>query len=525
MIKRLILGIIIVAILVVILAVNQVEPTSAQQLTPTPSQAPLAPTNMPIAENSDLEYRVVKLEAEQSNTIEALKETNQRNTSIITFISALLGIVIAIQTIVTLFQKGRDAKRDGEELIGVRKINEIMDVVRNSEDIRLKQAEKDQKKTEEAQKESEDLKKQIAEFNVFMQGQKTIRATRWKSITDRASEWSKARTRKDFGSIASELRKFADEFDQFEAYFRTGNDDDSVFDPNAHYIRGVAAHYVNDPETVLKQLDKVVERNQPEKDENEVSFKKRKANAYYYLGLTESNFGNFERSIEYFTQGREFELSEYDALTQIVIAEAYVFARAYENADSFLKDAIAKFDDMEQEKGQLEPHQLRRRSRAVLIKANIHIIQRLPDWQKRVQELLLPVHEKDPLFFYAITTLAQSYYLQNDMEKASELFNEADERIQEAVNSPQSPEVRSRILFWMTAAMAAMTANPTSNKNRANGHLGNASSLIDVLPKINNQACTVYSPLSKKNEQVEEVKKHIDYIRKGMVLLNHNKNM
>jgi hypothetical protein len=180
---------------------------------------------------------------------------------------------------------------------------------------------------------------------------------------------------------------------------------------------------------------------------------------------------------------------------------------------------------MEQEKGQLEPHQLRRRSRAVLIKANIHVIQKQQNWQKSVQDLLLPVHDNDPLFFYAITTLAQSYYSQNDMEKAAELFSEADERIQEAVNSPQSPEVRSRILFWMTAAMAAMRANPTSNKNRANGFLGNASSLIDVLPKINNQKCTVYSPLSKKNEQVDEIKKHIDYIRKGMVLLNHDKDI
>lgn len=219
-------------------------------------------------------------------------------------------------------------------------------------------------------------------------------------------------------------------------------------------------------------------------------------------------------------EGQGFELNEYDALTKIVIAEAYVFNEEFEKADSLLNEAIDKFDSMEKTHSQLEPHQLRRRSRAVLIKANIHVMQKQHDWQKSVQELLLPVHEKDPLFFYAITTLAQSYHSQKNMEKAAELFSEADERIQEAVNSQQPPEVRSKILFWMTAAIAAKQIKAI---NRANGYLGNASSLIDALPKINNQKCTVYSPLTKMNEKVDDIKKHIGKIREGEVLWLYDK--
>lgn len=71
-----------------------------------------------------------------------------------------------------------------------------MAVVKNSEDIRLQQAKEQYEELARKKEESEELKKQIFEFNTFMEGQKTIRTMRWKSIKDRASEWSGAHTQR-----------------------------------------------------------------------------------------------------------------------------------------------------------------------------------------------------------------------------------------------------------------------------------------------------------------------------------------
>jgi hypothetical protein len=57
------------------------------------------------------------------------------------------------------------------------------------------------------------------------------------------------------------------------------------------------------------------------------------------------------------------------------------------------------------------------------------------------------------------------------------------------------------------------------DENESKELLDRAEGLLDVLPKIDSRVCTVFSTLSKRNERGEEIRRHIDMIRKGDLLL------
>ena len=142
------------------------------------------------------------------------------------------------------------------------------------------------------------------------------------------------------------------------------------------------------------------------------------------------------------------------------------------------------------------------------------------NWQETVQQFLNPLYEKDSSFYFAGITLAQSYDSQGNKGLADKYFRESYKliRITSATQTEQT-EVRSQILFLMTAGMASKYI---SEESESKIYLDRANILCDLLPKLENRTCTVFSTLTKRNVPVDDIKYHIELIRQGKVLHIHN---
>ncbi|MCB9305321.1 MAG: hypothetical protein H6565_01860 [Lewinellaceae bacterium] len=134
-----------------------------------------------------------------------------------------------------------------------------------------------------------------------------------------------------------------------------------------------------------------------------------------------------------------------------------------------------------------------------------------------MKEWLEVVHLKDPAYYYSTTTLAQAYAV-DDMEKAKRLFHEAYQSILSLRDLETVKEVRSRILLLMTAGLCAKQS--LSNGQQIwDDYLDEADILRSNLPRIDEDQCTAYSILGKRNEVSEVLHHHIEMIREGKVLV------
>ena len=523
--KKIILRTILIILVFTSLIMAGANSGSAQQLTPTPTPA------TPVIEGiSDLEDRVFKLEEKQSQTIETLKLTNERNASIFetinvlfTITSGLLAALVLFQSVLTVFQQRRESKREEEEkkrdsaeLIGVGKVNEIMGVVRDTFQSRLDAEKEERERREKAEERLASIDERIKNLDASSARQKANLEKKQQSIEDLALELSKV-GRHNFKSKANQLEKFADNFDQFDAYFLPIDDIAPNFSPYVHFIRGIAAHYGNEPDVALEYLKKVVNAPRPE-NVDEVSRRRIIATAYYYLGLIESNFGNLQDAIAFFDQGNALMSPHVDFFTKIVTAESYAFNSEFSKAEQLLDEVIDGLDAEEKVYGNNNGYRVGDRNRTTLIKANMTIMLHPPKWQETVQQLLNPLYEKDSSFYFAGVTLAQSYDSQGNNELADTYFRESYKPIR--ITSALHTEIRSRILFFMTAGMASKYI---SEESESKFYLDQASNLCSLLPTLENQTCTVFSTLSKRNEPVEKILEHIELIREGKVLWVYDK--
>ncbi len=133
--------------------------------------------------------------------------------------------------------------------------------------------------------------------------------------------------RQGFKAKNSELNRYSRQFDDFEMYYGSPEEN---FSPRVLFVRGIAAHYANKPKEARKYLSEATSINQKVKDENELDFNKRMANSFYYLGLTESNFGHYDEAISNFDKAKPE--TQKDFLTMIVTAEAYLMNNQYQKA-------------------------------------------------------------------------------------------------------------------------------------------------------------------------------------------------
>ena len=247
---------------------------------------------------------------------------------------------------------------------------------------------------------------------------------------------------------------------------------------------------------------------QPETGENKVEYDNRIANSYYYLGLIESNFGNYPKAINCF---REVEKKgQMDFLTMIVLTEAYMMKGDFQKA-------LAKISEIET--GLEVPKSASERrwlSRAILMEASIPIMNYPRDW-KKAREILEPVLRDDPDYYYATATMAQICFSENNNERAKSLFNDAYYKILSKEHLFAVTEVRVKIHLLMVAGMCCIHG-PRDDK-RAEDFLDKARGLLDNLPKIDSDTCTVFSNFSKKNENKEVIRDHIVAIRDKQVFV------
>lgn len=541
---------------------TMITPVSAQSSTPTPINPKSSPTpDLDPTRIAELEKKVFQLETIQTQQMASLKDSNEQYRSLLTLMSAFIGILALaggiFQVFVTVFQfrrdnkqeaiqaerekrekereqaqqalqAGREQERDQVQHKGIQQVSEIMKVVKDTFESRL-DAEKEARL--EAKSAHEELEKVLAEVRFldqfFKNFQANIKSAR-QSIEDTASQLALT-PRHDLRPVANELDNFAKQFDSFKTnYERLEQEPHPSFSTKALYIRGIAAHYLNEPQIAKPYLSQVTRLQQPEKgDIDETAYKRRIANANYYLGIIDLNFGNAQVAIKSFEQANSLDSDRTDFLTKVVEAEAYVMGgkeEDFDNAEKVISEINEGLLRKRSKAGHLTGVYLRLQSRAFLVRANMMILKREEDWYKGVEKLLEPIHSDDPSYYYATVTLAQAYAIHDKHDAAHDkhgaakgLFQEAYEIIERSGHFFTVTETRSQILLQMVAGLCCQ--HGIMAKTRADEHLNKAGNLLAMLPKIDSQACTVFSTLSKHNENSNTIQDHIELIRKGKVLL------
>lgn len=519
--QRLIKTIAALVILFFALTVETVR-ISAQQPTPTLVTPTPTPTPAP-----DLEGRIYKLEAAQTQTIRSLELINENNRAIILGVGGLIAVLVAVQSLATGIQLRREGRREERQVsreeerdridrAGVEQVSKIMNVVQQTLESRLDAEKQARKEVEEARKESQEVLKQVKSLERFYNSfQATIRNSR-QNIEELASDLAQT-SRHHFKRKPDELASFVRQFDAFKTGFEALEEEPRPFSARVPYICGIAALYANQPEIAKQCLEEVVRSQEPVLGEPKPAHNRRGAIAYYYHGLIESNFNNPQRAIDSFEEANRRDLQRMDFLTRIVTAEAYVMTKNFDMAEQFINEVEDGLRQIESKEGRLRNHQLRLRSRAALIRANIAILRRDANWREEVQRLLEPVHVADPQYYYATATLAQVCAGQGDPGEAKVLFREAYDAIERSGDLLTVIEARSKILLLMVAGMCCK--HGLSDEKRSEDHLDRADDLRSSLPRIGSQVCTVFSPLSKRNEGSTTIRDHIEVIRNGHTLL------
>jgi hypothetical protein len=70
---------------------------------------------------------------------------------------------------------------------------------------------------------------------------------------------------------------------------------------------------------------------------------------------------------------------------------------------------------------------------------------------------------------------------------------------------------------WLSSGMSSRYVEGYTGM--AEEHLTEAENLLSTLPRWDGQVCTVYSPLSKRNENGSTIQAHIEAVRKGGLLV------
>jgi tetratricopeptide (TPR) repeat protein len=521
----------IIAIVVVVLlffaVTTGIMQVFAQQSTPTPSSPAITPTFNLENRITDLENRMIQVETTQTQLIASLTSSNDQYKFLLTAFGAALGALVVIQGILQgvatsaqLRREGmrdtRQARREDEQdqvqYTGAKQVSEIMNVVKSTLESRL---DAEQQAREEANKTRKDLDRVLNEVSSLVGFVRN-----YKTNIQNASRLAQV-PRHNFRSISNELNSFARQFESFRTEYEPLEEEPRrKFSARTLYIRGIAAHYANQPETAKRYLTEVTEFQQPELGDTDRAYKRRIANAYYYLGLTDSNFGNVQNAIDCFENANSLDPDGTDFLTKLVTAEAYIMKGkdGFDRAKQIIMEVEEGLRRKKEKEGRLAGVYLRLRSRATLILANMAILRREGNWWEEVQTLLKQVLDDDPGYYYATATLAQVNSVRDMQGDAQRLFREAYETIERSGDLFMVTEARSQILLRMVAGLCCL--HGLMDKNRSEEHLDRADSLLGSLPKIDSQVCTVFSTLSKRNEKGETIHDHIELIRGGKVLLD-----
>ena len=519
--------------MLVLLAMIRIMPVSAQASTPTPIPLNANPTPEWEPKIAEMEKRVFQLETNQAQQLAALNASNDQYRWLITAITALLGALAiaggAFQVFVTRTQLRRDntsdtrqaqheRERDEDQHSGARQVSEIMSVVKSTLESRL---DAEIQAREEAKKTREQLESVLSEVKsldrFFKNFQSNIQNAR-QAIEDSASRLAQM-PRHDFRSMANELNSFARQVDAFKTEHEPLEEEPRrPFSAKVGYIRGIAAHYANQPEIAKRHLSVVTASQQPEAGDTDKAYKRRIANAFYYIGITELNFGNTQDAIDAFEHANGLDPESTDFLTKVVTAEAYTIKGVdeFNKAEQVVSEIEGGLNRKRDQDGRLAGVYLRLQSRASLVRVNMILLKREGNWRQEAEQLLKPIYDDNPSYYFATATLAQVSTLQDKRDEAQRLFREAYEVIEHSGDLLTVTEARSLILLQMVAGLCCR--HGLMNKKRSDEHLDKADTFRNSLPRVDSQVCTVFSTLSKRNETSETIRQHIELIRKGEVL-------
>jgi tetratricopeptide (TPR) repeat protein len=345
-----------------------------------------------------------------------------------------------------------------------------------------------------------------------------------------------ARTqRHDFRDRLDALAAYAPKYDAYVGTYRHKLEEaDLHVSAEAHYVRGVAAHYGNQPVLALNLLVPLATTVGPD-DSNGKRLSvegKRSAIASYFVGLIESNFRQYEAALKWFDASIALEPDEAiddqgasprfkDVLTRVVAAEACAMsgepARTsiyIEDVQSCLEDAMKK---CRRRNIPLPKTLLYLEGRAKLVEANMLL--RQTGKLHLAMDILKALSAKADSTYFSLVTYAQVLMDANpDSKEAREHFTDAYMKIRNLNHLVELTELRSKILVRIVAGMSARYT--TGFENASEPHLDSAIALLSRLPKRDNQICTVFSPFSKRNESPEDIEKQITEFRERGVLLS-----
>jgi len=483
----------------------------AQGPTPTPAVSVGTPTPDIEKRLNEMEGKLRVLEQQQESVLRASEIRIEQLQTLLSWLgivfivlSVIFGGVAAVATL-------RQARQQ-EDLIGAYvesagRVSEVLDVTHTILESRLLQL---PEREEEIDKLTADLTR-VADF-VDRIG-KGISYQR--DLLESKAEKLSQTPRHDFKKRANidALSAFARDFDRFKMLYP----EEDELSGQCLYIRGVAAVFNDEFQDLQYWLNKVIGLERPD-SEDPTSYRKRLANAYYYLGLNHSNLGEPQDAIRRSEQAHDLDPEGTDFLTRLVMAEAYVMDGQYEKAEDFLQEVERGLNDLGRRQGnRLLNHQSRMLSRTYLIQANMAIIARMEGWQERARQYAEEACRIDLDYYYAPFTLGQivrEIEGGTDTEQVKKLFSDAYSRIQNSGHLHFVTESRIRILLLMVSALCGRHGG-MADERTVNNYLDEARLLRDDLPRIDNRVCTVFSPLSKQNVDRETIGVHIEKIREG----------
>lgn len=475
-------------------------------------------------EINDIHRKLDRVEEQHRHTGELVKSAQDSNRVFLTIMGTIIGLIVGVQS---LFQvsilrhqwsrdidkDNRDREKDAVSNSGARAVSEVLGVVRGTLDARLTQEKKAQDEAEEARKQVQNIRDELGRVVVHFERLAQTAHDRLETLAERLASFR----RHDFKEHPDRLADFAEAFEEYDLNLKPLAHEGLGFSARVLYVRGIAAHYASQPELVKKFLTDVTKQTAPERGETDIAHSRRLGNAYFYLAVNESNFANYADALHLLEQAVE-GLDSNDLLSRLVTAECYLFGDQLQKGLQYLAVEVdARISEMKLS-GSFRGYHMPFQVRSSMLQANVSILRADGDWPQKVVAQLSSLCADEPDNYYALATLAQAYLATSDA-RAETTFDQAYDVILKRRHLETTTEIRSRVLLVMTAGMCSkMGSKQGAKKRMPEEFLEEARRLLERLPRRGADECTVFSIISKRNENRNVIAGHIGQIEAGIVV-------
>jgi hypothetical protein len=275
-----------VLIAVIAVAVFFVGYSTGTIRVPVPVQPLVSQPATPITGNN--ENQLEKLELQQVLLRDSLERNIKQYENLLTYFAVIVSLMAGFQAYLAQRHATREQERheiqNRMEEQGVGRVSKILDVVEKTLTFRLT-----------AENEISEFRTNSSRINQFFEAQQSIIRRQRNAIEDAAKTLVTVR-RQTLRTMISALDMFARDYDTFQQQYadlEKNNEGKKGFSARVEYIRGIAAHFANEPTLANKHLGKVTKYPTREGDEDsDLPYRKRMANAFYYIGLNLANIND-----------------------------------------------------------------------------------------------------------------------------------------------------------------------------------------------------------------------------------------